>query len=444
MDMRFPASVLLLARATVLAAVMLAAWPRPGVAEDAPPTLAQLILSAQRDNKDLAAARRGIEVSDARLVQAGLLPNPRLNVSGASDFAFRGDGAYAVAMGISQDVSISGRIARQQDVGRVDVALTRAEVLDAERRLAGDVAADVYRILIADRRRENIDAAIEFDRRLARTTRIRYQAAEVSQLDVNVAALDLQRLLLDRARLQAQREALAIQLNLRLGRAPASVVDLSAIPLAVAPLPVSVDAPTALRGRPDFAVAALQVDRADAEVALARARRWDDWSIGVGVQQDRQVVDGAPHQRNDRALKVSVTVPLPLARRSRAEIATALAGVGERRARRDALQMEIESEIAAARAATAGPHAVITGYQKDVLPVAKSNATLAARGYAQGLVPLIDVAQAQRQLSDLQNAYLGSLDDYLQSVVRLHVAVGDYPLLDRTQDADQATQEAMP
>jgi outer membrane protein TolC len=51
---------------------------------------------------------------------------------------------------------------------------------------------------------------------------------------------------------------------------------------------------------------------------------------------------------------------------------------------------------------------------------------LAQQGYRQGLIPVFDVVQAQRQQAELNSAYLAMLDQYLQALVRLHTAVGDY------------------
>ena len=51
---------------------------------------------------------------------------------------------------------------------------------------------------------------------------------------------------------------------------------------------------------------------------------------------------------------------------------------------------------------------------------------LAQQGYSQGLIPVFDVVQAQRQQADLNATYLTTLDQYLQVLVRLHTAIGDY------------------
>jgi len=392
--------------------------------------LDQLITAVQRDNKDLRVARYAVELARARLVQAGALPNPRINASGSSDFAFNNDGAYNASFGISQDFPVAGRILRQKQVAAVDIELAQAEIEDAERRLAGEVAANVYRVLVVDRQMQAREALSAVDERLAKATRSRFKAAEVSELDVNAVALDLQKLAQERSLLETQRKALLQALNRQLGRVPDAALSLTEPVPAVDTLPpLEAEVSKALSQRPDLRQVQLQVDRAQAEIALAKAKRWEDWSVGVGVQQGRQVIDGGQPQGNDRALSFNLTIPLSLKNRSRGLLAEAEASADQSRARAEALKFEIKGEVAAAHAEAASLQSLLKTYDDGLLPVARRNVGLAEKGYGQGLVSVVEVVQAQRQQAELTTAQLATLDQYLQALARLRTAVGDYTLL---------------
>ena len=390
-------------------------------------TLRQLIARAQRDNKDLQAARFAIDIGRARLVQAGLRPNPTLDVSTRSDFLFHNDGAYANSVAISEAFPIAGRILRQKDVARVDIALAETEVADAERRLAGEIAADAYRLLVLDRQIASRGELIDIQTQLARTTRERFKAAEVSELDVNTVQLDLQRLNQERALLQGQREALLMALNALLGR-PASaplVVD-EPMPRRDALPSVAQLSDRALDLRPDFKGALLAVDRAQAEKALAQSTRWEDWRIGLELSQDKQVIEGAPPQRSDRAIGVTVSIPLPLFNKNQGLLAEADAKHDQALAKIEALRLSIVGDVTTAYAEVTRLQTALGEYDRTMLPATARNVRLAQQGYRQGLIPVFDVVQAQRQQADLNSAYLALLDQYLQARVRLHTAVGDY------------------
>ena len=393
-------------------------------------TLDQLIATAERDNKDLRAARFAIDAARARLVQAGALSNPRINVGAGSDFAFRNEGTYSASAGVSQDFPIAGRLARQKDVARVDINLAQAEIRDAQRKLAGEIAGNVYRILVVDRQIQARDDLSAVDEQLAKVTRSRFKAAEVSELDVNTVALDLQRLTQERLLLQAQRRALLQSLNRQIGRpvdAPLQVVE--PLPAIDTLPPLDAELSTALAQRPDQRQASLQIDRAQAELGLANAKRWEDWSVGLGVQQGRQSILGAPGQPADRALTFNVTIPLSLKSRTQGLLSEAAVAVRRSRAQSDALTQQIGSEVGAAHAEATSLQLLYKNYESTLLPVTARNVELAQKGYERGLLPLLEVIQAQRQEADLRTNALNTLDLYLQAYARLRTSVADYPLL---------------
>jgi cobalt-zinc-cadmium efflux system outer membrane protein len=389
-------------------------------------TLPQAIDIAVQSNKDLQAARHAVEGARARLLQAGLPPNPRLNIAGGNDRLFKNAGEYAASVGISQQFPVAGRIARQKDVARVDVDLALAEIRQAELKLAGDIASQFYRVLALNRQIEVRERLIDVDQKLVLGTRNRFKAAEVSELDVNAAQLELQRLTQEHALLLNQRMAQLSQLNQFLGQPAIQVIELDDT------LPDSKSLPSltelqrqALTLRPDLRFALLNADRARADQSLARAQRWEDWTVGVGLEQGRRVIEGIPPQASDRALGLSLSIPLPLLNNNQGRIAETAAVEAQADARIEALKFSIGNEVASAYAEVERLQQVISEYQ-NMLPLSERNAHLAQQGYDQGLVSIVEVVQAQRQQGDLNVTYLNTLDQYLQALARLHIATGDY------------------
>ena len=401
--------------------------PSANAAETPELSLPQLIQLARQENKDLQAARYAVEIGRARLMQAGLLPNPRLDLSGRNDFAFKNEGEYSSSVGISQQFPIAGRLLHQKDVARVDVALAQAEVKEAERKLAGEVATDVYRLLVIDRQIQSRDELVGVEEKLARATRDRFKAAEVSELDVNTVQLDLQRLSQERAVLQSQRQSLLISLNTLIGRPAAAPLLINESSPETETLPSREQLQSqALQSRPDLRSALLGADRAQAEKSLARAQRWEDWTVGLGLDQDKLAIDGAPPQSSSRAVGFSLSIPLPLFNRNQGQIAEAEATADQAKARIDALRLGIAGEITSAHAEALNLQQLVNQYRQGLIPVSERNVQLAQKGYGQGLVSVIEVVQAQRQLADLNAAYLNTLDQFLQTLVRLRSASGAY------------------
>ena len=390
-------------------------------------SLAQAIDISVQGNKDLQAARYIVEEARGRLLQAGLPPNPRLDIAAKNDLLFGNAGEYAASIGISQQFSITGRLAHQKEVARVDVALAQAEIKQVELKLAGEVSSEFYRLLVLDRQIALRERLIVAEQALVAGTRNRFKAAEVSELDVNTAQLELQRLSQERALLLSQRISQQARMNQLLGRSASQVLELDETLPADESLPSLVDlARQALSSRPDLRFALLSADRAQANQALARAQRWEDWTVGVGLEQGRQVIDGGPPQGSSRVIGLSLSIPLPWRNRNQGNVAAAAAAGAQADARIEALKLGIGNEVASAYAETERLQQALSAYRGNILAVSARNVRLAQQGYDQGLIPVGDVVRIQRQQGELNIAYLNTLDQYLQALARLRSATGNF------------------
>ncbi len=394
-------------------------------------TRLQAIDIAVQNNKDLQAARYTVEQARARLLQAGLPPNPRLEIAAQNDLVFGNQGEYTNSIGISQQFSVVGRIAHQKEVARVDVALALAEIRQAELKLAGDVTSRFYRILALNRQIEVRERLMDVDQKLVLGTRNRFKAAEVSELDVNTAQLELQRLTQERALLLSQRITQLAQLNQLLGRPATQAIALNDTLPASDSLPsLAEQQRQALSSRPDLRFALLSANRAQANKALAHVQRWEDWTVGVVLEQNRLVIGGGsyggPFQGSDRALGLRLSIPLPLRNKNQGNIAEAAATEAQAYARIDAIKLSIGNEVASAYAETERLQQALSEYQRNMLALSTRNVRLALQGYNQGLISISDMVLIQRQQGELNIAYLDTLDQYLQALTRLHIATGDY------------------
>src|SRR6059036_4344581 len=95
----------------------------------------ELVARALVDNPDLKAARLEVDASAGRLQQAGLRPNPMLELGGQK--ALSSDNNLTV--GVSLPLDLNGRKEGRIGVAERELELKRAQVRDRERRLAADV-----------------------------------------------------------------------------------------------------------------------------------------------------------------------------------------------------------------------------------------------------------------------------------------------------------------
>lgn len=367
-------------------------------------------------NRDLAAARFAIRQAEGRLKQAGLWPNPEFELGGKNDRAFANDGEYDFATGFKQRFPITGRLTKAKAVARVDVAMALAEVRNQERLLAGEVLGLSRGLLVT---REKLKANEEIQSVIQKVIEVsekRLKVAEVSVADVNSAKLELQRLALAQAALSNQEEIASTALNRLLGREPKTPLQMSGATSAEFDTnTVAEISRQTIARRPDRQLAALGIDRAGAEIKLARAEKWEDWTVGFDYSRSVGKFDAPIGTKTDNFLGVGVSIPLPLWNRNQGRVSEAQATQQRAEAELKALDLRIATEAQTAENQMRRLLDILRQYREDSIKLAEENIALLQKGYADGLVNITAVIQAQQQLTGLRQSYLEALADFIRA-----------------------------
>lgn len=386
-------------------------------------TLNEIMHQALVRSYDLKAARAQVNAAIGRLKQSELWPNPKLELSNESDRAFANQGAFSRSVSVAQDFPIAGRIARAQEVSRVDVARALAEVNEAERILLADVAKSFYEIVVLDQKIALRDRLISVEALLVAASTKRQKAGEVSELDVNAATLELQRLRQERIVLTGQRAAALRTLAGLVGLpSNAALAVNTALPPFVRLPSVAQLIDQALRRRPDLRLLTLAENRALAEQLLAKAAAWEDWSVSLGVRQDKLVIEGAPPQQADSAMMMKLTIPLPLFNRNQGIQAAAEADKEAAQEKFAALKVRIENEVSGKYEQVKRLLEAIRAYKEQTLPLSRRDAELARDAYGKGQLSISEVIQAGRREIDVNTSYADTISLYLRAIAELNAA----------------------
>lgn len=387
------------------------------------------VTTALAGNRDLAAARFAIGQAEARLRQAGLMSNPELEVRHATDLLFGNEGEYNFSIGFKQRYPLTGRLEKEKAVARVDIAMAIAEVRNQERLLAGEVLGRSRELLVL---REKLGANRDIQtvlQQLLDVSANRLKAAEVSSADVNLARLALQSVSLENAVLLNQQEVAATALNGFLGREPQAPLQMSG---DISPKFDS-EAASKISGeatarRPDRQLAALGIDRAGAEIILARAGKWEDVTVGIELSRDFSRFGPPIGGKLDNKIGLSVSIPLPWRNNNQGRISEAQMTRQRAEAELRALELHIATEAQTAENQMRRLFELLRQYREDTLKLAEENIALLQKGYAGGLVGIAPVIQAQQQYSELRQGYLNVLTDFVRARTEWETATATIPL----------------
>ncbi len=384
-------------------------------------TLDAIATRVRTHNPHLAAARHRIEEARGRLDQAGKLSNPELS----SEYRrTRNSGEHAFEVELSQSFPLTARLRLEKDVSQTGIEIAEAEVRDAERKLAGRARQTAVRLLavqeeIGLRNRQAVVAE-----ELASFIDAITKRGEGSALDAGQARLEARRLSLEIAQLTKDAAAIRGALKPLLGLGPDSALHLT----GTLPAPESIgprqSTPTLdPSNRPDYHAALLTIDAAAREIALEKARRFEDINVGL-IGESAREEDQPVGLENESIFGIKVSIPLPFWNRNRGAIREKTAKHKRAGAEAGALANDIRNEGATALEEMRAHLTLLRTIDSELLPLAERQLELSDSAYRGGQSDLQPVLRARDQMIELESSRLEALRDYHLARVRYALAAG--------------------
>jgi outer membrane protein TolC len=380
------------------------------------------------NNPSIRAAYKTIEQARGRLLQAGLWPNPEIDLAWRSDVFFGGEGQDRTTAALMQRLPWSGRLARAQTVSRVEVAIALAEVRDEERRLLLDVQKAFIDARAASEKSGALASLIKSVDSLISLNEARRQAGQASAIAVNLGKVEKEGLRQQLVALEADEGAAVATLKDLLGMPPDAPL---AVKGSLAEVIVALRRGTAARKlyRPDLVRTSLEADAAGAEIALARAKAWEDITVGVEYEFER-TLDG-PDLINENFLGFRLAVPLPVWNRNQGTIAEKAASQDRARQLLVARQIAIEAEINAARVRAVKSAAVASLIQKDSLPLLDETRSVLEKAIQTGQADTTEAITLTNQEIGQRLFHVEALANEARALSDVEGALGANPYLNR-------------
>lgn len=391
---------------------------RSGPATTADPlTLPQALARALLKNPSLQAYAFESRIAEARVLQAGIRPNPELAV-GAENFlgtgALSGVKGLETTLQLSQIIDLGGSRARRVEAAEGERALAdadyetkRADVLAEVARRFVEAVADAEKLAAAHRARELGEQTVA-------AVRQRVEAAVSSPLDLHKARTSLARLQIDEEHaeheLAAHRQSLAAVLGEtepRFGPTRADLLQLPTVP-EFAPLADRVE------NSPALARFSAEARWLEARVRLAQSLRRSGLRLSGGLRRVEAT--------DDFGFVAGLSIPLP----ARDQQAGTIREARERRAQlgvsAEALRLEMRATLFDVYQEMVHARTAFTQLQQEVIPIAEETLALAGEGYRNGRFSLLELLDAQKSLIELRGqvvAYAAAFHLHVIEIERL-------------------------
>lgn len=365
-----------------------------------------LALALER-SPELAAFSWEVRVREAQALQAGLAPNPELEVE-MEDFggtgAAAGFDAAETSFVLAQRVETLGKRPKRRRAAELEAEVasweyeaTRLDVFAAVSKAFADVLATQERVELSEELVRIAESSLGSADRLVRAGAT--PPAERTRAAVEAAAARVD-LASARRALEAARAALAATWG---SLVPSFERAEGALGAVVAP-PDSRTVRGWLDRNPELARWERELAHRQALVALEDAQRIPDVVVGAGP---RYLSEG-----DDTAIVAQVAVPIPLFDRNQGARAAARHELRKAQAEQRAAHARLAASLEAAYQELAARHDEVTGLREAILPRAREAFEQVRSGYLQGLFRNVDVLDAQRRLFELRLREIEALRAY--------------------------------
>jgi len=407
-------------------------------------TFNQFLNEVAQANLDYAAQRYNVDIAKAAVAIAKEFPNPTLSLSGARDLRYHGETLpdenghpvdqtlpEASSIGIDQPIEYFGK--RKWRIRTADHAYraAAASLEDFLRNLKLDAAEAYVEALAAQRTLEQQRQAADYLGRLVVAQRHRFEAGDIGETDLTQSRVD--ELQVQNDLLNAQNEAQTTQFGLSkfLGRARGQTTFILRGQLEQAAVPkdrvfqLGRLLANALQNRPDLIALRHARDGAACGVHLAKANRVPDVDVGLTytyISGSQNFIAPAPP---DNQLALSLSFPLPLWNRQRAEIQTARLAAEQVEKTLAAAELRTEVQVRQALATYQLMEERVRRFQGELLKGADEVLAAKRFSYEHGQATLLDLLEAQRADNTVHQSYNDALADAAKALIELERATGN-------------------
>ncbi|WP_432823495.1 TolC family protein [Trichloromonas sp.] len=383
-----------------------------------PLSLDRALALALAHNPEVDATAAEIRAYEADALQAGLRPNPVLdleleNLAGSGEFS--GTDATEATLMLSQAIELGGKREHRRRAAEAETALaqSRSEITRTE--LRARTTRQFIAVLSAQQRLQLADDLVTLARRALSTVEERIEAGKAPATEKLRARILVAELEIARTRethtLAAERQSLAALLGGQL-KVAAVAGELTRLPH----LPPLTELEPLLEQSPQLAQWDAQRQQRERTLALTESRRIPDLEVGVGIRYF--------NDSEDNALVAGLSIPLPLFDRNQGAVAAARSRADQVRAEQRNATLQARAALTTAWQQMNAAHEEAEALRDQVLPAAEEALAAAEYGYRAGKFPLLDVLDAQRTLIEMRQGHLAALAGFHQAVAELERLLG--------------------
>ena len=370
-------------------------------------TLRQALALALVHNPELRAFSWEVRASEARRLQASLLPNPEIEVEveevgGTGERS--GFDAAETTIQLGQLIELAGKPSKRKRVASLESELAGWDYEAKRLDVLTEVTHAFVKVLAVQERLTLAEELVQLSEQILNTVTQRVEAGKDSPVEKTKAQVALANARIEQKQSHQRLVSARKQLAATWGSISPVFEGVTGQLDVTFPIPSETELRRLLAQNPDLARWAIEMQRRRAALELEKANAITDPKIFVGMQRFNEV--------DDTAVVFGLSIPIPISNRNQGRILEAKYNIAKARRQRGAVEANLYVALADAYQALSSAFVEATDLKNEVLPGAQSAFDATRRGYREGKFDYLMVLDAQRTFFYTRARYIESLAAY--------------------------------
>lgn len=390
-------------------------------------TMREALARALAASPRLTAAERDVGIATGQRIQAGALLNPELSYEQDNSFGtgvFRGTKSAETTLQISQVFEWFGKREARIAAGQAGIEVTAIQRTAVRLEVLSETAIAFLNVLGAQRRIQILDEQVAAIDRLTPLLQRRVEAGASSPAETGRAEVASAFVKADRERVRATLASARRELALLMGDATPKFASVSGRFDAAGRPPSFQYVVTAIDANPQLVRWTAVYAQRNAELLLARLKPYPDVRISAGWRHFNEAFNGTVEEKNDDAVRLSLSVPIPVFDQNQGNILSAQEALAKTKAEREASRNILIIMAGRAYDSLQGSLRELAVLRETAIPKAQQAAEAISEGYGQGRYTLLEVLDVQASLAQARLREQEALQNFHIAVATIEGLVG--------------------
>ncbi len=390
--------------------------------------LPDLVDELLQNNPELQGAFSAWQADQARIPQAGALPDPMFSFNllnlPVNSFAFDQEPMTGKQFMLVQTLPFPGKLGLKARIAEEKAAVTQAQYQELRNRLVQELRVTYYELFYLDKAIEVVERNTNLMEQFVAIAETKYTVGKGLQQDVLRAQVELSRMHDRLINLQQKREVLEARFNALLNRdANRPVGKIAELSLTDFPYDFAQLRQLALENRPLLKAWQAMIRQSEKKIDLAKKQYWPDFRLGVAYTQRDVLANGMGGVDFFSGL-VTVNIPLYFWKKQKKS-------VEENRFSNRMFQqkyLNVQNQVFAAidqkLAELQKNRRLAELYRNGIIPQATQSLNSTLSGYRTDKVDFLTLLNSQITLFNYERDYYRILSDYNKNIAELDLLVG--------------------